>query len=105
MHDGVHHNWVVERGKYPDFPKNDEANALLSALSRAQRETLAQMLVDARTSGIHDTLAVLHDRLALNEGKYFERGIEMRFMPHGFTLYQDYVGRKAGDPWPVSRDA
>jgi hypothetical protein len=105
LHDGVHHNWVVERGEYPDFPENNEANALLSALSPAQRETLANMLVDARSGGIHDTLVALHDRIALNDATYSERGVAMRFMPHGFTLYQDFVGRKAGDPWPESRDA
>jgi len=37
LHDGVHHHWVVERGKYPDFPENDEANALLSDLWSLQR--------------------------------------------------------------------
>ena len=105
FHDGVQHNWVVERGKYPDIPGNDQANALLAALSPGQRKTLADMLVDARRGGIHDTLAVLHDRIALNDATYSERGVQMRFMPHGFTLYQDYVGRQAGDPWPESRDA
>jgi hypothetical protein len=105
LHDGVYHDWVVERGKYPDFPENDQANALLAALSAGQRETLANMLVDARRGGIHDALAVLHDRIALNDATYSERGVRMRFMPHGLTLYQDYVGRQAGDQWPQSRDA
>ena len=64
--DGVHFNWVVERGKYPDFPENDAANALLSVLSDDQRKTLAAMLVDARLGGIHDSLVVLHERFQLN---------------------------------------
>jgi hypothetical protein len=102
--DGVHRNWIVERGQYPDLPENDAVNSLLSALSAAQRQTLADMLIDARGGGVFDALVVLHDRLALHDATYEEKGIEMKFEPHGYTLYQDFVRRKAGDPWPVARD-
>src|SRR5688572_18223609 len=98
--DGVHFNWVVERGKYPDFPENDAANALLSALSDDQRRTLAAMLVDARVGGIHDSLVVLHERLELNDARYAEAEVEMALMPFGFTLFQDYVNRRLGHEWP-----
>jgi hypothetical protein len=105
LHDGVHRNWVVERAKYPDFPENGSKNALLATLDDGQRRVLAEMLVDARRGGVHDALVVLHDRLALNDGKYTERGIAMEFMPYGHTLYQDYVARQAGDSWRDLEDA
>ena len=104
LHDGVHRNWVVERGKYPEFPENDGANTLLAALDDRQRRVLAEMLVDARRGGVHDTLVALHDRLALNDATYSERGVVMEFMPYGHTLYQDYVARRAGESWRAVED-
>jgi hypothetical protein len=99
LHDGVHKTWVVERAHYPDFEENAAANALLASLSSEQRAVLADMLIDARRGGIHDALVVLHDRMALNDGVYSEHGVQMEFEPFGYTLYQDYVGRREGEEW------
>jgi hypothetical protein len=98
--DGVHRNWIMERVRYPDFEENKDINALLAALTDPQREVITRMMIAARHEGVFDTLALLHDRLALNEGKYLEHGVEMAFEPHGYTLYQDYLSRKMGYDWP-----
>jgi hypothetical protein len=98
--DGVHRIWILERVSYPDFEENKEVNALLGALSEPQREILTKMMIDARHEGVFDTLALFHDRLALNDGKYLEHGVEMAFEPHGHTLYQDYLSRKMRYEWP-----
>lgn len=99
LHDGVHRAWVVDRGAYPDFEENQNKNDLLKSLSKEQREVLADMLIEARRGGIHDTLVVLHDRIALNDGAYCEHGVRMELEPFGNTLYQDYVARREGDEW------
>ena len=97
--DGVHHNWVTERKGYPDFEENREINDLLKSLTDSQRRVLANMLVDARHGGIFDALVVLHERLLFNEGKYFERGVEMEIEPYGYTLFEDYLSRRSGHDW------
>jgi len=58
----------VEHGTYPVVEGNEAINAFLGNLALTQRELLASMLVDAREGGVHDTLVLLHDRLALNGG-------------------------------------
>ena len=97
--DGVHRGWIMERVSYPDFEENRDINDFLKALTEAQREVLTKMLIQARHGGVFDTLAVLHDRLALHGGKYAENGVEMAFEPHGYKLYEDFIRRQAGDPW------
>jgi|SRR5687767_6733135 hypothetical protein len=103
--DGVLHKWITERGEYPDAPENRETNELLASLTSAQRRVLANMIIDSRHNGVFDTLVVLHERIAFNDGKYFERDVEMAFEPHGYTLFQAYIARKAGDPWRDTEDA
>jgi len=105
LHDGMHRNWIVERGMYPDVEQNSHVNALLASLSESQRRVLAEMMVEARRGGVHDALVILNDRLALNDATYSEHGVAMEFQPYGTTLYQDYVARQAGEPWPESGDA
>ena len=100
--DGVHDNWIMERGKYPDVEDNREINAFLASLSESQRRVLTSMLIDARHGGVFDALVVLHERLVFNEGKYSERGVEMAIEPRGYTLFQDYVSRRSGDEWSDS---
>ena len=104
LHDGVHRNWVVERGHYPDVNENKETNTLLAELSFEQRKVLAEMLVEARSGGVHDALVVLNDRMALRNGRYTEGEIQMEFQPFGSELYYDYVCRQAGEEWPSDDD-
>lgn len=100
MHDGVHKTWLLERGQYPDTEDNAAINAFLSSLNQEQRELVASMLVAARRGGVHDTLVVLHERMHFNEGVYCEGGVQMEVEPFGYTLFQDYVGRRDGYEWP-----
>ena len=103
--DGVHQKWVRQRESYPPSELFEGFNAFLAELTEPQREILAKMLIRARHSGVIDTIAVLHDRFALNNGKYSEGGIEMAFEPHGYKLYEDFIRREAGDEWPTAPDA
>ena len=100
LHDGVHKAWVLGRGHYPATEDNAAINAFLLSLSSEQREILAAMLVDARRGGVHDTLVVLQERMHFNDGAYSEGGVEMELEPFGYTLFQDYVGRRDGHEWP-----
>ena len=100
LHDGVHHKWILENGAYPRVSENEKINEFLSSLSVENRGILASMMVDARRGGVHDALAVLNDRMAIENAKYSENGVEMEFQPFGTSLYYDYVCRREGDEWP-----
>ena len=102
--DGVLHKWITERGEYPDLPENREANQLLASLTSEQRRVLANMIIDAHHNGVFDTLVVLHERMTFNKGRYSESDVEMAFEPHGYTLFQAYIARRAGDPWRDTED-
>ena len=102
--DGVLNKWISERGEYPDLPENRETNQLLASLTSEQRRVLANMIIDAHHNGVFDTLVVLHERMAFNKGRYSERDVEMAFEPHGYTLFQAYIARRAGDPWRDGED-
>lgn len=99
LHDGVHQKWIVENGAYPNVSGNEKISEFLSSLSIENREILAVMMVSARRGGVHDALVVLNDRMAINNAKYFENGVEMEFQPFGNSLYYDYVCRREGDEW------
>ncbi len=99
IHDGVHQKWIVENGSYPKVGGNEKVNEFLSSLNVENREILAAMMVSARRGGVHDALVVLNDRMAIENAKYSENGVEMEFQPFGTSLYYDYVCRREGDEW------
>ena len=99
LDDGVHKKWIVENGTYPKVSGNEKINEFLSSLSIEHREVLAAMMVNARRGGVHDALVMLNDRMAIENAKYSENGVEMKFQPFGTSLYYDYVCRREGDEW------
>lgn len=100
---GVHRLWVTERGWPTGFEgdaENRAINAFLATLSAEQKEMLAGLLESARDGGVHDALAVLHDRMAIEGLRFTEGGVEMAFEPFDTQLYYDWTCRRMGDPWP-----
>ena len=85
---------------YPDIPENTAINTFLSELDQKQKQVLTTMLYQAREGGIHDTLVCLHDRMALNELRIIQDGVEMPYAPFGNQLYYDWIGQVLGYPWP-----
>ena len=45
-----------------------------------------------------------NDRMAINNLRFVENGIEMKHQPFDTELYYDWVCRRAADPWPDEAD-
>ncbi len=87
------------RGQWHPEPPADQVkyNQLLAGLSSEQRELIAELLVEERSSAIHDALTFIQDneiKLSDSEGESFSES------PYGTDLSYDYVCRLKGDPWP-----
>lgn len=72
------------------MPEQHAMNALLATLDDRGRDVLALMLEEAFVSGVHETLAVLHEA----QVPPFEDGYEG-------TPFNDFVGRLEGWEWPM----
>ena len=86
--------WVL-KGSYPDTPANKKRNEVISSLTHKQRQEVAEMIQDAKESGIHDILAMISDTSDIRF-----RGVELPKEPFGTELYFDFVARSEGDSWP-----
>jgi hypothetical protein len=103
LHRGVHRVWVMERG-WPKTEENNAINEFVASLSADQKEILVGLLESAREGGIHDTLVVLNDRMAINGLRFVENGVEMAHQPFDCELYYDWTCRRMGDDWPDDED-
>jgi hypothetical protein len=72
-----------------EMPEQHAMNALLARLDGPERNVLAMMLEEAFVSGVHETLAVLHEA----QVRPFDDGYEG-------TPLNDFVGRLQGWEWP-----
>lgn len=86
--------WVL-RGRYPDVPENSYRNEVLGSLSEEQRAEVAKMIQEAKSSGIHDLLALMNDKCSL-----IYQGVKLPGEPFGTELNYDFVARSEGDEWP-----
>ena len=96
---GVIEDWVRGPG-FPVSPENRARNELLASLSQQQREVVAGIVAQARSGGIHDTLALLNERLAAGELQLTSHGSALPVEPFGTELHWDWHCRCSGDEWP-----
>lgn len=83
-------------GLHTGLPNNALYNELISSLTEKQRDLVAELLDDSRSSGIHDFFVFLD-----SGGYQLEtEGIRIPQNPFGTELCFDYISRKEGDPWP-----
>lgn len=96
--DGVYKKWITEKG-YPQTEDNKEINDLLNNLSKEQRNILSKMICDARSSGIHDTLAYMNEMMDCDGLELIQNGFAY---PHDEfdSMNYDYICRCNGDEWP-----
>ena len=99
IHKGVYRSWTTEKG-WPQTPANQKINNFLNKLSIEDKETLADLLEEARDGGIHDTLVNLNDRMSIEGLLFVEDGVEMAHQPFDTELYYDWMCRRSGDEWP-----
>jgi hypothetical protein len=97
--EGVLPLWVREKG-WPRLPENEKVNAFLSRLTPDERETLAQIVREARDGGIHDTLAYLQEQMDLKSLRLVMDGVELPVSPYDTELHWDWVERINGGSWP-----
>jgi hypothetical protein len=90
---------------WPNTPDNTKINQLLSELSPAQREVLAEIVQRARDGGIHDTLVYLNDEAAIRGLRLVRDGVEVAVQPFDTDMYYDWTARTEGDAWPEERKA
>ena len=76
--------------------KNEAYNKLLKHLDQDTREMIADLLDQAKSGGIHDTLAFLES------GGYelARERVKLAHQPFGTEMFFDFVSRREGDPWP-----
>ncbi|SDJ97751.1 DUF6547 family protein [Microbulbifer yueqingensis] len=92
--DAATSKWVA-RGSYPETKENQYRNEVLSSLSEAQREEVANIVQEAKESGVHDLLALLNQECSLAY-----QGIALPSEPFGTELNYDFVARLEADKWP-----
>jgi hypothetical protein len=92
--------WVTEGRGWPDLPENRAINEFLGSLTSSQKAIVAQLLQEARDSGMHDVLAYLNDEINLAGLRLVRNGQELPVEPYGTEMYYDWVSRREGDTWP-----
>jgi hypothetical protein len=91
--------WVLD-GQFPATDDNESINEVLSGLTPKQKTVMASLINDAKSSGIHDTLALFSELQNLSNLKISINESELPIEPFGTELNFDYVARKSGDEWP-----
>ena len=77
-------------------PEQVKYNHVLSELSPAQRELIAEIVQEAADSAIHDVLVLMTD----NGFELAKDKIRLAIEPFDTESYFDFTARCAGDPWP-----
>jgi hypothetical protein len=90
----------VKKGLFPEIPENDSINRVLSSFTSEQKNAIAALINDAKSSGIHDTLAYFSELQSLSNLKISINKCELPIEPFGSELNFDYVARHSGDEWP-----
>ena len=90
----------VKKGKFPVTYENEKINSELSSLSSEQKNVIADLINDAKSSGVHDTLVYLSEIQNFNNLKISINKTELPVEPFGTELNFDYVARQSGEEWP-----
>lgn len=96
--DGVEAIWVLKSG-YPNTKENERINMFLKSLSQEQKNIAADLVQDARISGIHDTLAYM-DELVDLDGFELRKNGEKLITDQFESMHFDFICRCEGDDWP-----
>ncbi len=94
----VESRWIMDGG-YPQIDDNEALNQLLAVLSTQQRAILAKIVEDARSGGIHDTLAYMDEMMDCG-GLLLSQDGEAYPHDHFESMHYDFICRSEGDEWP-----
>jgi len=74
-------------------------NKIIKSLNDDDREIVAEMLQEARDSGIHDVLVYFQEEMDLNDLRITINGVELP-VSHFWDLFHDWQYRRSGESWP-----
>jgi hypothetical protein len=92
-------DWVVDNG-FPDTKENQIKNEFVKSLSPYQKEVLSTLILEAKESGVHDTLAYLSEQQCNNNLKIIKGNHQLPIEPFGTEMNYDFVARIEEDEWP-----
>ena len=90
---------ISEEGIYSKAISYQWINDAISSMSSEQIKAIKEIIKNEREGALHDALVFLDDELCLNNTQIVHNGEPMYFTKSGLTLFQEYVGRRAGDSW------
>lgn len=77
-----------------------DVRELMEQFSPAHRDAVAMLVQEAHEAGVFNTLAYLHDRIMIDGLRLVVDDDPLPVEPYGLSLYEEWVGRRAGDAWP-----
>ena len=92
-------DWVVENG-FPDAKENQIKNEFVKSLTPYQKEVLSTLILEAKESGVHDTLAYLSEQQSNNDLTIIKGNQPLPVEPFGTEMNYDFVARIEEDEWP-----
>jgi hypothetical protein len=92
-------DWVVDNG-FPDTEENKIKNKFVNGLTQNQKEVLSTLILEAKESGVHDTLAYLSEQQCINDLKIIKGNHQLPVEPFGTEMNYDFVARIQEDEWP-----
>jgi len=90
---------ISKEGIYSKANSDQWINDVISSLSSEQIKAVKEIIKQERDCALHDALVFLDEELHLNDTQILHKGKPMHFNKTGLTLFQEYIGRRAGDSW------
>jgi hypothetical protein len=91
-----------ERTNDADLPleeKEQQRKEFFLSMLPQQRKIVAELLVEAYSSAIHDVACFLDSKFCSDELKMTWKGEDVSSSPYA-TMHHDFVCRREGDAWP-----
>jgi hypothetical protein len=88
-------------GTSKPYELSPQFNDLMAQFTAEQRHVIATMLQESHENGIFAVLAYATDEINLRGLRLSRDGITFPVEPFGSTLYQDWIWRRDGNPWPT----
>ena len=90
---------ISKEGIYTKATSDQWINDAILSLSSEQIKAIKEIIIQERDCALHNALVFLEDEIRLNDTQIVHKGKPMHFNETGLTLFQEYVGRRAGDSW------
>ena len=82
---------IRREGLYSRARTDAPLNALVESLDDEQRELLARIVQQERTSAIFAALVELHERCALDDWTLQRNGTRIPHEPFGYTMFEEFI--------------